>query len=308
LVTDSWRVRLGTFKRHNLLRAQRLLMQRRVRRRGTEEPPRRPVFIVGCPRSGTSLVYTLLGRHEAFRSPEGEGHLLWNAFQHPRHKGWSSDRATAADVRPGEARYLYSVIRELVGEHRFLDKTPKNVLKIPYLQALFPDAKFLFLKRDGRDVVASLIEGWEVRQTPSYRLPQRLELADYRGRYWCFVLPEGWRDYARTSIADVAAFQYASCYDTALADLRAVDPDAVKELAFEDLLARPREVTARLLEDLALPASEPVMDMAGRLHATPIQSNSPPRPEKWRDRAEVIARVLPRIAPTMERLGYEAKV
>jgi hypothetical protein len=308
LITDPWRVRVGTFKRHNLLRAKRLVKKQRMRLRGTDEPPVRPVFIIGCPRSGTSLVYTLLGRHEAFRSLEGEGHLLWNAYQHPRRTGWSSDRATGADVRPGEARYLYTLIREIAGDHRFLDKTPKNVLKVPYLRALFADATFLLLKRDGRDVVNSLIEGWEVRQTPSYRLPRRLELADYKGRYWCFVLPPGWRDLAQTSIADVAAHQYASSYETALADLGDVEPERIVELAFEDLLARPVVEAARLLESLGLPPSDAVVEMAGRLSSTSIQSNSPPRPEKWRDRAEVIARVLPRIAPIMERLGYEARV
>jgi hypothetical protein len=44
--------------------------------------------------------------------------------------------------------------------------------------------------------------------------------------------------------------------------------------------------------------------MATNLNAHPVQTNSPPRPEKWRERASEIAPILDRIAPTMERLGY----
>jgi len=109
-------------------------------------------------------------------------------------------------VRPAERRYLYTAIKTMAGEMRFLDKTPKNILKLPYLASLFPDATFVFVKRDAPDTLNSLIEGWTVRFGIPYRLPQRLELADYRGRYWCYVLPERWREWARTSVGDVAAF------------------------------------------------------------------------------------------------------
>jgi hypothetical protein len=305
MLRDPLRVRLGVAKRHYLLRAQRIALRRRVARNGTDEPPTRPVFVVGCPRSGTSLVYTLLRCHDAFRSPEGEGHLLWNAYQHPRFTGWSSDRATAADVRPEEPRFIYSVISQISGEGRFLDKTPKNVLKIPYLARLFPDATFVLLRRDGRDTVNSLIEGWQVRQTPSYRLPQRLELADYRGRLWSFILPPEWRRWARSSVAEVAAYQYASSYDVALEDVRALPPDSVVHLAFEDFLARPEREASRVLERLGLKPTESVLEMARNLDRYPVVTNSAPRAEKWRERAHEIARVWPLIEPTMERLGYD---
>jgi hypothetical protein len=308
MLRDPLRVRLGVAKRHYLLRAQRITLRRRVARSGTEEPPVRPVFLVGCPRSGTSLVYSLLRRHEVFRSPQGEGHLLWNAYQHPCFSAWSSDRATAADLAPEEPRFVYSAIRMISRDRRFLDKTPKNVLKIPYLARLFPDASFILLRRDGRDTVNSLIEGWQVRQTPSYRLPQRLELADYRGRLWCFILPPGWRRWARTSVAEVAAFQYASSYEVALEDVRALPPDSVVELAFEDFLLRPVEEATRVLERIGLEPTEPVLDLARNLDRYPVVTNSAPRAEKWRERAHEIERVWPHIEPTMEHLGYDVTV
>jgi hypothetical protein len=284
---------------------QRLKLRALAARHDGERPPRAPVFVLGCPRSGTSLLLRLLGRHPQLRTLGGEGHVLWNTFQHPRLKGWSSDRARAEDVTAAERRFLYGAIDALAGRGRFLEKTPKNMLRIPYLDELFPDARFVLLKRDGRAVVNSLIEGWEVRQSPVYRLPEPLELAEYRGRLWSFVLPPGWRDWATTSIAEVAAFQYASSYDIALPDAAALGPGRVVELRFEDFLARPVEETARLLDALELPSSDAVRAVAADLGGNVVQSNSPPRADKWRQRGDRIAAVLPLIEPTMRRLGYD---
>lgn len=308
MVTDPLALRAGTFVKRRRLHLQRLLLRAEAATRGTDEAPRQPIIVVGCPRSGTTLLFRLLRRHEALGSPRGEGHVLWNTFHHPRMHEWSSDRVVAEDIRPGERRYIYTGVKRLSRGARFLDKTPRNSLKIPYLRALFPDAVFVLLKRNGPDTVSSLIEGWTVRHGVSYRLPEPLRLREYHGRLWSYVLPPGWRDVAGTSIAMVAAFQYVSSYETALDDMASLPPEARYDIVFEDLLEDPLEQTASLLEALGLPPSEGVMDMARNLGAHPVQANSPPRPEKWRLRAGQIASVLADITPTMARLGYSTRV
>ncbi|CAN5701286.1 sulfotransferase [soil metagenome] len=308
MLSDPLRLQAGTFAKRRRLHGHRLWLRAVAAVRGTEEPPARPIFIIGCPRSGTTLLFRLLRSHEALGSPHGEGHVLWNTWHHPRRTGWSSDRVTAADIAPGERRYVYTGVQRLSGGARFLDKTPRNSLRVPYLAALFPDARFVLLKRNGPETVSSLIEGWTVRHGVSYRLPEPLRLQEYHGRFWSYVLPEGWRRWADTSVAEVAAFQYAASYETALDDFASRPELPCAEVVFEDLLERPRQEAERLLDALELPRSERVMDMAANLGAHPVQTNSPPRPEKWRDRADQIARVLPHMAPTMARLGYDARV
>jgi LPS sulfotransferase NodH len=308
VLKDPLSLRATIFAKRRRLHAHRLYLRALAAARGTDERPHKPIFIIGCPRSGTTLLFRLLRRHEALGSPRGEGHVLWNTFHHPRTTGWSSDRVVAGDIRSAEPRYVYTGVRALAGANRFLDKTPRNVLKVPYLSALFPDACFVLLKRNGPDTVSSLIEGWTVRHGVSYRLPEPLHLEEYHGRLWSYVLPPEWRRVANASIADVAALQYVSSYDMALDDFADERGPSCHEVVFEELLARPTEVTAALLEAVDLPASARVMEMASNLGAHPVQANSPPRPEKWRDRADLIARVLPQIAPTMERLGYDARV
>ena len=304
MIDDTLRTRASYQRRRTVTRSRRLRL-RVGSRLHPAGPPVRPVFILGCPRSGTSLLYALLRRHEGLASPTGEGHLLWNAYQHPRLKDWSSDRATQEDIKPGERDFLYGAIRQIAGGRRFLDKTPKNTLRLPYLAALFPGARFILLCRDAPATVASLIEGWEVRQSPSYRLPVRLNLAEYRGRLWSFVLPPGWQDLVDTTIAEVAAHQYASCYTTVLDDIERV-PASVVPLRFEDLLERPEVEVPRLLDHLELPPSTPVLNMAADLASHPVQSNSPPAPDKWRRRAAEIHAVLPLTEPAARRLGYRS--
>lgn len=306
MLTDSLKKRMGPIvKRQVLLRSQRLPLQARARLGGRDDPPSRPIFVIGCPRSGTSILFNLLRRHEQLGSLPGEGHLLWSTYQHPSLKGWSSDRATGADVRPREPRYLYTAIHNIAAGRRFVDKTPRNTLKVPYLARLFPDAVYVFLVRDGRSTVSSIIEGWMVRHGISYRLPQRLQLQEYGGRLWSYLLVPEWRELASTTVARVAAAQYASAYETALSDLRRVPGDSVVWIRYEDLVADPITAAQGLLDRLELPHSDRVLEMAGNLGAYRYVANSPPRPEKWRDRSEQIAEIMPRIEGTMRRLGYD---
>lgn len=272
-------------------------------RRG--ERPRRPIFIVGCPRSGTTLAFSLLSRSAMVRSLGHEGHALWNAYQHPRLRGWSSDRVTARQIQPSEPAFLYGAIGSIADSYRFLEKTPKNVMRIDYLAALFPDAMFVLVKRDGRAVVSSLIEGWLARRGISYRLPVGLELAEYVGRYWSYILPPTWQSMVYSSVADIAALQYAASYEIALADTAALPADSVVEVFYEELVSRPVDELRRILERLDLDESHSALTIAGQLKRHVVGAISMPHEGKWRERQESVDRILPLIAPTMTRLGYE---
>jgi hypothetical protein len=305
---DSLGLRFNIFARRRVLHTQRYWLRARARLERDALPPHKPVFIIGSPRSGTTLLFRLMRRHEAFWAPRGEGHVLWNAYQHPRHKGWTSDRVTKEDIKESEPHFLYSAIEKMTDGARFLDKTPRNALKLPYLMSLFPDASIILLRRSGLDTVSSLIEGWTVRHGVSYRLPEKLELNEYEGRLWSYVLPPGWQERKRTTFADIAALQYTTSYEIAIADLQTLEPPSYIEIQFEELLRAPAAVLTDAFDRLGLGMTEPVLEMARNLGAHPVQTNTPPRAEKWRDREDEIMRILPQISPVMKRLGYSTDV
>lgn len=306
VVDDPLAHRVETYVRRRALHLRRLLLVARTARRRIEHPPDKPIFILGCPRSGTTLLFRLLQRHDGVRTPPGEGHILWNKYQHPRLRGWTSDRLIAADVKAEEPTFIYTAIHRFAGDGRFLDKTPRNCLRVPYLAHLFPNAMFVLLKRDGPPTVSSLIEGWTVRHGVSYRLPVTMNLAEYKGHLWSYLLPPKWRELTESSIAEIAAHQYVASYETALDDLESIPASRVVEVSYEDLLSHPTATVESLLSSLDLGPSEAVTAMAGNLAAHPVQANSPPRPDKWRVRIDQIRKVMPVIAPTMERLGYDS--
>jgi hypothetical protein len=278
-------------------------MHRYARMSGDAPRPVRPVFVIGCPRSGTSLLFHLLGQHADLRHLGTEGFVFW-AHRHPARNGWVSDAADASDADESEQTYVYSSIQRVAGGGRLLEKTPKNCLRVRYLDALFPDASYVFLTRDPRATVASLIDGWHARHGVSYRLPERLRLAEYRGRYWSYVLPKGWRDLKQTSIPVVAAHQYVASYEHASEDLARIPSNRVVRASYEDLVSRPVAVATDLVDALALPANDDVVAAAKNLGSHRVSSVTPPRRDKWRARAAEIAQVWPSLVGTSERLGY----
>ena len=274
----------------------------------TAAAARQPILLIGCPRSGTSILFQALLRSPELRSVHSEGHILWQPYHHPRDKGWESDALGAEDVGAREREYIHLAVRLVVQNARFLDKTPENCLRIPYLRSLFPDAKFVFLRRRAADNVSSLIEGWRARpRFVTYRLPERLEgLGRLSGNRWSFVLIPGWRELRNAPLEEICARQYVVSNQTALEARERVGPSQWIDVEYDDLVASPVETTRSLFERLGLLFSREVEDYAAALRTTTGPTAlSPPRPGKWRDQNQAeIERILPLVAPTEERLGW----
>jgi hypothetical protein len=243
-------------------------------------------------------------RHPGLASIGQEGHALWETFHGPWDAGWESNALGAEDVSGRERRYLAWAIGALAkprDEQRFVDKTPRNALRLPYLDALFPDATFVFVHRDGRAVVSSLLVAWRGRQTAAYTLPEPITIDGRPLDRWHFVLPPGWRDLDGRRLEDVCALQYVTCTE-AIADFRdRLGPARAVDLRYEDLLADPVEQMRRVHDALRLGFGD-VEEARAR-----AEVRTPSGPEKWRTRTpDEIENVLPSIRPTLERTGYEA--
>jgi hypothetical protein len=125
-----------------------------------------PIFIVGTGRSGTTILHHVLSFHRdvgALNEPKA----LWYAV-HPEDDIIGSYSKTVgryrfdladASARPRRnAQRLYGAYRAATGVRRVVDKYPEMIFRVPYLRALFPEAKFLWLVRNGNDVVGSIAD------------------------------------------------------------------------------------------------------------------------------------------------------
>jgi hypothetical protein len=271
------------------------------------DPPQSPIFVIGCPRSGTTLLLDALRASGELATVQSEGHVLWDEFHHPREHGWGSDAVAPSEITNRERAYLYLAIRLFARGGRFVDKTPANCLRVPYLRALFPGATFVFLRRRGPDNVSSLIEGWRARpRFVRYRLPEPLTgLGELDGARWSFVLVPGWRELRAASLEEICAHQYVEC-NRAVLDARTSSTASWVDLAYEDLVASPADELRRVYGELGLSFTGAVerfaRELASRRSATSLTA---PQREKWRERNEAaVERVSPQLEDMERRLGY----
>jgi len=154
-------------------------------------------FIVGCERSGTTLLQAMLNAHPQLAVP-GESYFIpsmfrqrWrygrgkrfrtevflrDLFRHPRVRRWHLDvtrvQAAMATAPPSgladAIRNVYEQYALQQGKPRYADKTPAYVEHIPLLARLFDESVFVHLARDGRDVALSLRD--HVRGQPDGKL------------------------------------------------------------------------------------------------------------------------------------------
>ncbi len=272
-----------------------------------------PVFVLGCSRSGTTVTYETLAAAPQFLSLGVEIPEFWNGLYGPLNNGWLSEAAGAEQARPEHRQSALRYFYQRMGAGQVLDKTCINTLRVPYLHALFPNAKYVFIQRDGRDNISSMMDGWRLgRSDGAFHLtqffgpfPEPVTINGGEFDEWHFFLPPGWRDYNHASLEEVCAYQWLSANRLALDAQRLIPPDQWVHLRYEDLFERPVEMFQEAFESLGIPLSVFLRERCAHLAPTSIVKGAPKK-QKWKDHnPEAIERILPMIRPLMEEMGYE---
>lgn len=265
--------------------------------------------MVGCSRAGTTLVYKTLSESHEIGSLQRETHDYWTALHPLADKHWDTHALDASDAsdhdRDTVSRYFYS----WTGRHRWVDKNNQNGLCVPYLQALFPNAVFVFVKRSPGDNLNSLIEGWRKPDefaTWSNDLPAKVAVENGQLNQWCFFLADGWREFVGAPVEDVAAFQYTAI-NRAILDARANVPSGQwVEVFYEDFLRDPVATFRQVFEACGLNFDSRLQAHCADVLDIPYNAFSEIRLDKWKDgrNRDKIERVLPRVADVAARMGY----
>jgi hypothetical protein len=265
----------------------------------------RPVFIVSPPRAGSTLLFATLWRSPDVFAPCGESHRIIEGIEalHPARHGWESNRLTAADASPEvaselESRFLAELLardgsRDLPSRVRMLEKTTKSLLRLPFLRALYPDAFFIFLHRDPRATISSLIDVWRAQEMVSY--PQ---LPGWEGPGWTLTLVPGWRAMKGKPIEEIAAHQWTEGMRIMLDDLQSLDPGSWCAASYEALIADPQREIERLCAFAGL-GWDRRLTVPLPLSGSTLTA---PAPDKWRRNEAELERIAERIRPTAERV------
>ena len=274
-----------------------------------------PVFVIGCSRSGTTVTFETIAASGHFLHFDYEIPQFWNGLHGPHTNGWVSEAATADDAVPAHRDRALAWFYARLGAGPILDKTCINTLRVGYLHALFPQAKFVFIQRDGRDNISSMIDGWRLGRTDGgfglrkFLGPSPEPVAINGGEFdeWHFFLPPGWCDYNRASLEEVCAYQWLTANRLALDAARAIPPPQWIALRYEDIFERPVAMFREAFERLGVPFDANMEARCAGLESRPTSVvKGTPRKHKWKDsNPEAIGRILPMITPLMREMGYD---
>jgi Sulfotransferase family len=263
----------------------------------------RPVFIVSAPRAGSTLLYETLSESNALWTIDGESHGLIEGVPtlHVANRGFESHRLTDADADPETIRTVragfVAELRDRCGRRyldlpearrparvRFLEKTPENALRVPFLRTIFPDARFVLLHRDARQNVSSLLEAW--RHDGFVSIP---DLPGWPRRHWCFLLPDGWRALASAPMSDVAALQWRAANQHALDDLATMPREQWTSVDYVDLVTAFEPAVRRVCAFMEVEVDARLSAILARPPAPSSTTLTPPSPIKWRNNRDLRA-------------------
>jgi hypothetical protein len=271
-----------------------------------------PFFIVGNDRSGTTMLRLILDRGPVAIPPESmflvdfapvrrksdlsapgaAAELVRRVWEHPRVRRWGlpgGPPAVPAGLAHAEA-YRFAVeapfraYARVQGKERWADKTPLYLAHLDELDAVWPEARFVVLVRDGRDVALSLLD-----------LPFGPNNVWAAGRFWA----DGIR------LGEQAARRFRG---------------RVLTVRYEDVVTDPRGAVGRVCQFVGLPFEEDMLAIERSDPSKVLEDQSawftnvwaginPSAVGKWRTAMSVRRQaVFESVARgELERMGYEVR-
>ncbi len=234
---DSFHVSLGTHLTSGFVHHARPLwkllgnLESRMLRKSIEQTPiRKPIYVAGLARSGTSVLIEILASHPnvathqyrdfpflyipywwrqtlersaprpseaterahgdrlvvTSHSPESMEEPLWMAYFARLHRSNQTDALDAAAMNPKFEQFYRDHIRKLLlisHRARYAAKGNYNLTRLPYLQKLFPDARFVLPIRRPADHIASLMKQHRLFNQAADKYPRSVAHLDRVGHF-----------------------------------------------------------------------------------------------------------------------------
>ena len=270
----------------------------------------RPVVILSAPRAGSTLLFETLSQAAGAYTIGGESHQLIESIAalRPGRGIVSSNRLTRRDATSAIVAELRQRFAGRVhdrdgqpppsGAHvRLLEKTPKNALRVPFLLEVFPDALFIFLQREPRANLSSMMQAWRAKGWITYR-----QLPGWPGP-WSLLLPPGYERLQGRPLEEVVAFQWRVANETILDDLADLPRERWTAVSYESFLADPLAEAGKLLKFAGLAMDARFENYLARPLPMSKYTQTRPDPDKWKQNEKEIERVLPQLAAVAARLG-----
>lgn len=278
-----------------------------------------PIILLGNSRSGTTVVQKVMSMHPDVVEWY-EPNTLWLYADPGRHHD-EFDERDATDKVKRYIRGQFLKHQKQNGNRVVMEKTPQNILRIPYIRAIFPDATFLFIVRNPFSFISSVELKWQrpitgggilrrLKHTPISQLHyygwryllQQFNKKVLRRKYlstWGPRYKGIEQDLKDLDLMTVIARQWAVCSRKAEKDLSLLDGDTLLRLRYEDFVEDPVSDLRRICAHCGLEMTDEMTKATREL----VKSD---RKFKWqRFDPQDLARIIPEIKDEMQRHGYE---
>ena len=271
----------------------------------------KPIFVIGTGRSGTTILGVVLSMHKDIgflNEPKALWHKIYSQedLVGSYSRGVARYRLQATDVTDEvcqTARRLFGAYLTAVASNRVVDKYPEQVFRIPFIRQIFPDAKFIFLVRNGWDTCHSITK-W------SQRLGTQVqdETHDWWGvndRKWHLLVDQLVAENSELGKltseiknfddrGDRSAVEWILTMREGLHYLKEL-PNSVYRVSYEDLASQPQVTLKNLLDFCELQPDPIMLDYALQT----LKAVAPKQP------LPLNPIILPSFTATMTALGYD---
>lgn len=237
--------------------------------------PRNMAFIIGAGRSGTTILGKILSSHQRAKY-FFEPYHLWAAVDictdclNLFHSGDAKIILDEVDLTLAAKERFNRLFRASHEDHLILEKTPLNAMRIGYLEALLPQAKYIHIVRDGIEVSYSI----ERLATGNYyRIWGKPSLNQWWGTgysKWNFLKSDGLhRGYFPESLNSITTFGEMGAYEW-LVSLMEVErwrqkiENRLYEVQYDNLLKDPLNELQGIFDFLSLGVSQAYLKSAAQ--------------------------------------------
>ncbi|TIW00992.1 MAG: sulfotransferase [Mesorhizobium sp.] len=277
-----------------------------------------PIFLIGNYRSGTTIAQKLIGLHPDIVTWYEPKTVWLYADPARRHDEFGEFDATAK-----VARYIRGRFLEYQSRHdgrQIMENTPANVLRVPFIHEIFPEAIFLYITRNPFSYISSMELKWQraksfkgllrlLKMTPVTQihyyardLAKQIVTKRILGRKYTSIYGPRYRgidqDLKEQEKLTVIARQWARGNRKAREDLARLG-ERVLSFRYEDLVQDPEQVLRRIFEHCGLKCSDEIARTAKEMI-------DPGRQQKWLrlDPGELAA-IIPEVRDEMAFYRYE---
>ena len=272
----------------------------------------RPVVILAAPRSGSTLLFETLSKSKDIWTIGGESHRVFESIRRfsPLTEFCNSNALFADDATPEIIEYIRNLfIRQLRDANgrpfhsmpnrenvapRLLEKTPKNALRASLMNEIFPDALFIYLYRNPRENVSSMMDAWESGRFVTYPSLKG------RNKPWSLLLPPGWESYHDASLEQTAAFQWQAANNGILDELNKLDGDRWIAVSHGQQVNSTAETVQRICDFCDVSAHAILKSLSKGKPGLSRYTVTAPAPGKWRKRSAALGRVIPDLEDTVD--------